>query len=63
MYFYAGAYINDNTKALPYMHFAEHGLTMEGLPDNVILKRPSHYGIDTMEKILANKDALRITRM
>ena len=49
MYFYAGAYINDNTNALPYMHFAEHGLTMEGLPDNVILKRPSHYGIDTME--------------
>jgi len=58
-----GAYANDYTVPLPYKRFSELGLTMEGLPEDVILKHPSNYGIATMKKILAKKDDLRITCM
>ena len=46
---------------LPYSKIAEYGISLKGLPEDVILKHPSSYGKATMRKILANKDLYHMT--
>ena len=46
---------------LPYSKIVEYGISLEGLPEDVVLKHPSSYGKATMRKILANKDLYHMT--
>ena len=58
---YAGECIGKDKIKLPYSKITEYGISLEGLPEDVILKHPSSYGKATMRKILANKDLYHMT--
>ena len=57
----AGEGVGKEKIRLPYSKIAEYGITLEGLPEDVILKHPTSYGRATMRKILANKDLYHMT--
>ena len=48
---------------MPYKYISKYGITMEGLPEGVVLKPPGSYGKATLKEIIARKDLLRVTCM
>ena len=46
---------------LPYSKIAEYGISIDNLPDDIMLKHPSSYGKAAMRKILAVKHQLQMT--
>ncbi|XP_065903876.1 general transcription factor II-I repeat domain-containing protein 2B-like [Dysidea avara] len=56
-----GAYTNDPKAVMPYKYISKYGITMEGLPEGVVLKPPGSYGKATLKEIIARKDLLRVT--
>ena len=62
-YIYIGVYTNDPKAVMPYKYISKYGIAMDGLPEGIILKPPSSYGLATLKEIIARKDLLRVTCM
>jgi len=56
-----GTYVGKDRAKLPYSKIEEYGIVIHGLPDDKGLKHPSSYGKNYLQKLLKNKDELRLT--
>ena len=58
---FVAAAVNQPSRQLPYTMISD--LSITGLPDGILLKKPIGYSIDEMTQIMAAKDQITITGM
>ena len=57
---YIAQHVHNPKASMPYKKISEYGIRIEGLPAGVSLKELGRYGISTMEKIIENKNDLKL---